>query len=263
MTRRIRRHKAYEITLQIKDDNFIRTPRESQRSWCLNRALKELGDDLVALDEQARSYITGGDPIQFSDRKQARLDEQEIMEDWQIPIMQAMASKVAATDRDVLEIGFGRGIASAMIQNVGVKTHTIVECNDHVIAAYETWKQGFPGRSIRMIRGMWQDVDDQLQTYDGIFFHTYPLDEEEYADQVAQSVTFSQHFFPTAVRHLRDGGVFTYLTNETDSLSRAHQRLLLRHFSSFSISQVKGLAIPQSSRDAHWSDEMVVLQAVK
>ena len=65
MTRRIRRHKAYEITLQIKDDNFIRTPRESQRSWCLNRALKELGDDLVALDEQARSYITGGDPIQF------------------------------------------------------------------------------------------------------------------------------------------------------------------------------------------------------
>ncbi|NIP94473.1 MAG: class I SAM-dependent methyltransferase, partial [Akkermansiaceae bacterium] len=59
---------------------------------------------------------------------------------------------------------------------------------------------------------------------------TYPLTEEEFVNYVAQSSTFAEHFFDTAAAHLRPGGVFTYLTNEIDSLSRAHQRALLKRF---------------------------------
>ena len=63
--------------------------------------------------------------------------------------------------------------------------------------------------------------------FDGIFFHTYPLNEAEFVEQVAQSSTFAEHFFPVAAEHLNPGGVFTYLTNEIDSFSRPHQRALL------------------------------------
>jgi guanidinoacetate N-methyltransferase len=78
-----------------------------------------------------------------------------------------------------------------------------------------------------------------------------------------QSVTFAAHFFPKAERLLRPGGRFSYLTNEADSLSRGHQRLLFQHFSSFSLSRVTDLPLPDDTRDAHWSAEMVIVKAIK
>ena len=59
------------------------------------------------------------------------------------------------------------------------------------------------------------------------------------------------------------GGRFSYLTHEADSFSRAHQRLLFDYFTSFTLSQVKDLVIPENTRDAHWTNEMVIVQAVK
>jgi guanidinoacetate N-methyltransferase len=264
MTRRIKRHSSFELTLEIKDETFIRTPHERQRNWLLNRAIKELSDELLALDSIAGELVAGGDPLEIGEREQTELSEQDIMEDWQIPVMRAMSQLVCRPGADVLEVGFGRGVASSMIQEAGVGSHTIVECNSQVIGGYyRDWSAGYPGRDIRMIEGLWQEVTDQLQSYDGIFFHTYPLNDEEYRENVAQSVTFAGHFFSTASRHLKPGGAFTYLTNERDSLSRGHQRLLLDYFSSFSVGLVQNLDIPQSSRDSHWSNQMALVRAVK
>lgn len=263
MTRRIRRTRDFEIVLQIKNDAFLRTPREDQRNWILNRATRELADDLTAMNARTPGFVRGGEPAALHDRTHLDLADQEIMEDWQIPVMRAMAQAVTDTHGDVLEIGFGRGVASSLIQECGVRSHTVVECNEHIITGFHAWKSGFPGEDICLIEGKWQEVTDRFALYDGIFFHTYPLNEEEFAEQVAQSVTFAAHFFPTAAGHLREGGRFSYLTNEADSLSRGHQRLLFEYFSRFTLSQVKGLAVPDDSRDAHWSDEMVIVQAIR
>ena len=183
MTRRIRRHKAFDITVQIKDAGFLRTPRDDQRNWVLNRAIKEFEDDLIALDASARRFVRGGEPIPLNDRSQAALSDPDIMEDWQTPVMQAMARAVTDTHGDVLEIGFGRGLASTMIQECGVRSHTIVECNRHVMAESQRWQANFPQSDIRLIEGMWQDVAEKLDSYDGIFFHTYPLNESEMLEQ--------------------------------------------------------------------------------
>ncbi len=263
MTRRIRRQKDFEVSLQIHSEDFIRPPRDSQRNWLLNRAIKEFADDLGALDERARTSIPGAVPALFPDRTLAPLEAQEIMEDWQIPVMRAMARAVTDTHGDVLEIGFGRGIASSFIQAEGVRSHTVVECNPRVMDDFHRWRERQPGERIRLVPGRWQDVGESLEVYDGIFFHTYPLNSQEYAELVVQSVTFAAHFFPTASERLRPGGRFSYLSNEADSLSRGHQRLLFQHFSSFSLSRVTDLAVPRDSHDAHWSDEMVIVQAVK
>jgi guanidinoacetate N-methyltransferase len=126
MTRRVRRHKAFEILVHVKDEAFLRPPREAQRNWLLNRLVKETADDLVALDEAARGFVRGGEPVVMSDRDQARLADEEIMEDWQIPVMKAMAEAITDTHGDILEIGFGRGVASSLIQEQQVRSHTII-----------------------------------------------------------------------------------------------------------------------------------------
>lgn len=262
MTRKIRRTREYDFQLEIKDENFIRPPLESQRNWLLNRTVSELASDLQALDQLAPRFVPGIGSYVSEDRTQATLADEEIMEDWQIPLMKAMAALITENGGDVLEIGFGRGISADFIQQGQPRSHTIVECNDSVVQSFSVWRQEYPESTIELIHGRWQDVTDQLGMYDGIFFHTYPLTEEEYVDQVIKSTTFAEHFFPMAAAHLRDGGSFTYLANEIDSLSRAHQRLLFTYFRSFSL-EIVNFQLPRDVRDAWWIDQMIVIKAVK
>ena len=264
--KRIRRSDKYQIELTIREDSFINPPRAIQRSAVINRALKEFSADVEAIDEQTKHFVTGEVDLEIrtiNDRTHTKLSDQEIMEDWQIPLMQRMADVVCDTKGDILEIGFGRGISSDMIQAHHVKSHTIIECNEQVIIDYfEDWKNKFTGSDIKIIQGLWQDTLASTGLFDGIFFHTYPLNEEEYMKYVQESITFAEHFFPHASKHLKKGGSFTYFSNEIDSLSREHQRLLLQHFSSFSI-QVVPLKMPENVKDIWWANSIVVVKAVK
>ena len=263
MLKRIKRTPDLDVTLQIKSDDFIAPPRAAQRNWLVNRALGELVTDLQRLNEIAKTFVPGEPGVPLEDRTQANLNEQDIMEDWQFPIMRAMAEVVTETHGDVLEVGFGRGVSAGYIQELGVRSHTLIECNDHVVAAFETWRAQFPDRDIRMVHARWEDAVDQLDRYDGVFFHTYPLNEEEIVENVLQSATFAEHFFPTAAKLLRDGGIFTYMTNEIDSFSREHQRSLLRHFRSITLRQLPSLDLPADLKDAWWADTMIVVRAEK
>lgn len=266
MTRKVRRTRDFDLVLDIRNDQFIRPPRDSQRNWLLNRVIREAADDLLALDAIARRFAPGADDSAAGrvsiDRTNADLTAGELMEDWQIPLMEAMSALVARPDAHLLEIGFGRGISAEAIQRRGVASHTIVECNASVCRRFEEWRTGHPQRRIDLVRGLWQDVVPHLGLFDAIFFHTYALDEDESTDLLSRSVTFAESFFETAAAHLRDGGVFTYLTNEIDSLGRGHQRALLSRFTSFSV-RVVPLDIPSGVRDAWWADRMAVVAAVK
>ena len=262
MTQKLRRTGAMEVKLVINDDTFIRPPRDAQRNALLNKALKEFTDDLTALDRHASAFVPGRVQGGIEDRTMKPLSDEEIMEDWQIPLMRAMAGVVTESRGDILEVGFGRGISSSMIQENKVRSHTIIECNDSVVQRFEMWRKNYADREIRLVHGLWQDTITQLGDFDGIFFHTYPLNEDEYMQYVNAGVTFAGHFFPSAAAHLRPGGVFTYLTNEIDSLSRAHQRLIFEHFSSFSL-QVVPLQMPDDVSDVWWASSMAVVKAVK
>lgn len=263
MSRRIKRLRDFEVSLQIKNDDFIRPPREAQRNWLLNGALNEFAQDLAALDRLASRFVSGipGGPL--ADRTQADLDDQEIMEDWQLPLMQALVDIVTEERGDILEIGFGRGVSAEMIQAKDVRSHTVIECNDHIVGRYEAWRSRYPERDIRLAHGKWQDVLGALGQFDGILFHTYPLNQAEVLEQIGDSTTFADHFFPYAAEHLCDGGVFTYMSNEMDSLSRSHQRLLFKWFRSITLGVLDGLGLPEDVHDAWWSDSMVIVKAVK
>jgi guanidinoacetate N-methyltransferase len=262
MTRKVKRTRAFELQLEVHDEGFIRPPGDTQRNWLLNRFMREAGDDLQALDTLARRFVPGAARDPGLDMRHDALADHEIMEDWQFPLMAAMAAIAARSGGDLLEVGFGRGISAGMIQEIGVRSHTIIECNPSVLERLARWRATFAERDIRAVAGLWQDVISTLGTFDSVFFHTYALDEDEAVDLVAGSVTFAAHFFPVAAAHLRPGGVFTYLSNEIDSLSRAHQRLLFEHFQSVRMERV-ALTLPADVRDAWWADGMVIVEAVK
>jgi guanidinoacetate N-methyltransferase len=262
VTRKLTRTKAFDLTLEIRDEAFLRPPRDFQRNWLLNRFLREATEDLQALDALAARFVPGGERELPHDLRDAVLADDEIMEDWQLPLMEAMARIAARAGGDVLEVGFGRGVSASLIQRHGVRSHTIIECNPSIIARFERWKDAYPGRDIRLVPGLWQETIGDLGEFDAVFFHTYPLDEDESVELLARSVTFAAHFFPVAAEHLRPGGVFTYLTGEMDSLGRAHQRLLLEHFGSFRVQRV-ALHLPPDVRDAWWADTMAVVEAVR
>lgn len=262
MTRRVRRSQKFDVTLEIKDEEFISPPRSGQRQWLLNQVMQEFADDLTALDVLAARFVPGTDAHRFEDRTRRSLSDDEIMEDWQIPMMDAMADIAAKQHGDVLEIGFGRGVSAKIIQERGVRSHTIIECNDSVVERFHRWREKYPSQDIRLVHARWQDAMDELSTYDGIFFHTYPLNETEYMEQALNSATFAEHFFETAAKLLREGGAFTYLSNEIDSLSRRHQRALFRHFSRISTTVVS-LDVPPDVKDTWWANTMLAVEAGK
>src|SRR5215204_5507361 len=262
MTKKLKRTENFEIILEIKSENFIRPPRDSQRNALLNNALTEFSDNLQALDKLAVRFVPGKLQTALEDRTQKILSDDEIMEEWQIPLMQAMAQVVTESHGNILEIGFGCGVSATMIQEEGVLSHTIIECNDSVVERFLEWKELFKDKKINLVHGLWQDTIDDLGLFDGIFFHTYPLNEEEYMKNVHGRVTFAEHFFENAAEHLHSGGIFTYFSNEIDSLGRGHQRALFKHFSSFSL-KVIDLELPDDINDTWWADSMVIVKAVK
>ena len=64
-------------------------------------------------------------------------------------------------------------------------SHTVVEPNDHSVRHYfEPWRARHADRDIRLFHARWQDVDDRLGLFDGIFFHAFPMNEQEFAEYV-------------------------------------------------------------------------------
>lgn len=262
--RKIKRSRAYEVVLTIHEENFIRPPKDAQRNAIVNRALKEFVGDLNILDEQAKHFVPGATVHSTKvDRAQKELEAQEIMEDWQIPLMKAMAKAIAEAGGDILEIGFGRGISAEMIMDYSINSYTAIECNDDVVKTYfKPFKNKHTNKKVSLVHGLWQDTIDSVGEFDGILFHTYPLNDDEYMQYVNASITFAEHFFEHASKHLKLGGSFTYFSNEIDSLSREHQQALLKHFSSFNISKIP-LEMPNDVMDTWWANSIVVIKAIK
>jgi guanidinoacetate N-methyltransferase len=268
----IQRKPEFDVYLKINKDEFLTPPRANQRNWLLRRALDEFSDDLLALDEASKRFVSGSDRTDiertWSDSRaeynpsELIIEGQQVMQDWEAPLMKAMADIVTQGCGDVLEVGFGMGISASYIQTGRPRSHTIIECNRDVMRAFAAWAEKYSDRDIRLVQGRWQDVVDDIGLFDGVFFDTYPASEAEFEESVINSINFAEGFIPVAAKLLRPGGVFTYYTNEIDSFSRRHQRFLLDHFGSFTLSVVRSLLPPD---DCHywWADSMAVVKAVK
>ena len=268
----VRTRSDFDVTVSLNSETFMSTINQSQRNWVLERTVDELVTDLQTLGSLTKRFVRGSTRTEIAGQwetthadyasEELSIAGQQVMQRWETPLMKAMAEIVTGTHGDVLEIGFGMGISADFIQQNGTKTHTIIECNADVLSAAREWERGYTGRDIYLVEGRWQDAIDQSKTYDAVLFDTYPLNESEFLKTVVESVTFAEHFFPTAAQVLRPGGVFTYYTNEIDSFSRRHQRSLFQHFRSITLSVVRPRE-PPNDCNYWWADSMAVVRAVK
>lgn len=268
-------HKCTKEKLKIQLEtsrSFCTLPMPNQRNWLIHKALEELASDLLYLDNKCQKFVNGSprEDIKgkwqtskaYYDDKQLIIEKQQVMQSWEDPYMKIMAEEIASSHGDILEVGFGMGISATYIQQFDVKTHTIIECNNDVINKFHEWKQQYPDKKIFLIEGKWQDVVNDLSEYDGIFFDTYPLSESEYIQHALEGATYAQHFFKTAASHLKSGGMFTYYSNEIDTIGRQHQRELFNFFNEVSIKVCKQLCPPDDC-NYWWADSMLVIKAIK
>ena len=260
-------NQEFRNLLLLRDPRFIHPPRKHQRNWVLAKAIREFTDDLYHWHEATQRFLRGAPRTRIQedwDTSTAHYEDgqlliasQQVMQDWERPIMEAMARIIACGHGDVLEVGFGMGISASYVQQIGVRSHTIIECNENVLAEAKKWREQHPDRDIRLVYGRWQEVLDQSQECDGILFDTYATTEKE-----LYGLPVYEAFFPVGARLLRGGGAFTYFASEIDSLNRRTQRLLLRHFDSVTVSVVKSLSPPEDCQYC-WTDSMVVVKASK
>ena len=117
-----------------------------------------------------------------------------VMERWEEPIMKKHVDLLNVKDKDVLELGFGMGISTTMIQEGQPKSHTVIECHPQVINYFMTTYEHRD--NIKLIPDFWQNVINSIGKFDCILFDTY-LDKPE-------------QFFELVDNLLREDGKFTY-----------------------------------------------------
>lgn len=77
---------------------------------------------------------------------------------------------------DVLEVGFGRGIAAARIQSFKPKNHVIIESDHELAENARKWAKNHPG--VVVIEDSWQKALSQCKSFDAIFFNDKSFDAE-------------------------------------------------------------------------------------
>ncbi len=77
---------------------------------------------------------------------------------------------------DVLEVGYGRGIAAAHIQNCKPKSHIIIEPDRDLAEKARKWAKSHPG--VTVVEEPWQKALAKLKTFDAIFFNENSFENE-------------------------------------------------------------------------------------
>jgi guanidinoacetate N-methyltransferase len=188
-------------------------------------------------------------PVEITEHE-LRVGGWQVMQAWERPLMEVMAREVSEQRGDVLEIGYGMGMAARMIVDAGCTSYTTIEAHPAIAEIARTWAamQGVP---CTVIEGMWEDVVPRLSTrFDGILFDTFPLSAEERG---------RNHFpfIPQAPQLLRKNGVLVYYSDESADFRAEHLALLLADFNEVKLIKVADLR-PGDDCEYWQKDQMIV-----
>ncbi|XP_072951552.1 protein arginine N-methyltransferase 2 [Typha angustifolia] len=138
--------------------------------------------------------------VVFSEDKVLDAESKAVMMAWERPLMEAHARAICGSGGAgrVLNVGFGMGLVDEAIQKYEPEEHTIVEAHPEVYDRMIKLGWG-KKKNVKIVFGRWQDVINQLESYDGIFFDTYG----EYYEDMKK---FQQHL----PRLLKPGGIYSY-----------------------------------------------------
>lgn len=178
----------------------------------------------------------------------------QVMQEWERPLMRALAEKVAGPGKAILEVGFGMGICAEEIWNFGCSSYTVIEAHPIIAERARKWL-ATTNRKGTVIEGFWEDAIDSLplSSFDGIVFDTYPLNESERSRN-----HFS--FIPRAKRLLTNNGVLTYYSDETSSFRSEHMQILLSNYEHITMDRLDGLNPPGDCE--YWNMKYMIVPTV-
>ena len=103
-----------------------------------------------------------------------------VMESWEEPYMEELANIATMNNGKVLEIGYGLGISASYIQKSNAKEHHIIEANNNVFKKLTDFSKNSKIK-IYTYKGLWQNQIKNINknSFDGILYDTYPLNEDE------------------------------------------------------------------------------------
>ncbi len=182
----------------------------------------------------------------------------QIMQSWETAYMKRLSEISTSKGGHVLEVGFGMGISANFIEKSRkIKTHTVIECHPLMIdSAKKKFRKQIKSGKFILKEGFWEDITKKIpsESFDGILFDSCPLDSE---------VEFFQFFpfFKEAFRLLKDGGIFTYFSDEPLNISDRHLKELKKagfKNISFEVCKVKP---PKSC--LYWQHQTIITPIVK
>lgn len=144
-------------------------------------------------------------PSTESDQHLLMFDEIVMARDETDGIAEYIRDLVPEPGLAVLEIGFGMGISSGLIQDAGCARHTIVEANAGVMKRLIDWRVEKREGVVTPIFGFWEDTLGQLrdESFDAVWFDPHPS-------------FINPHFVREARRLLRPGGRLSFFLSLYD-----------------------------------------------
>ncbi len=147
---------------------------------------------------------------QWHDEKEVLTDNEltikkhPVMERWETPYMKMFSSVVTRNGGRILECGFGLGISASAIQSYCPTEHIIIEYNADVFERVKLFQKKAKYK-VTPILGLAFEAVNSLapQSFDGIFYDTYPLNAEE-------QHTHQFNFIKNAYQLLKPAGILTY-----------------------------------------------------
>lgn len=185
------------------------------------------------------------------------IKDHQVMQRWEVPYMKELAQVVTSKGGHILELGFGLGISAGFIQSSrSIEKHTIIEAHPDVVNyAFGLFPNPIKNGRMSILQGFWEDISPLLKdsSFDGIFFDTCPLDQE----------TVFFHFLPffkEAHRLLKDGGVFTYFSDEPKEISPKHLNFLKK--AGFSKIDFKTCNVKPPKHCHYWNYNTIVVPII-
>ena len=175
---------------------------------------------------------------------------QQVMQDWERPLMLDLAKEAARNGGHVLEVGFGMGISASYLIQEGCSKYTVIEPHKRVLKEFQQWASQQPV-PVEAVEGFWEDVIDNLGLFDGILFDIFPTTATEYSDR------YTLPFIPKASEHLKPGGVFTYYSGCPEKVPDKSMELLRSCFSRVDFHHVTGLNPPKDCQ--YYSESKMVV----
>ena len=178
----------------------------------------------------------------------------QVMQEWERPLMRALAENVAGEGKVILEIGFGMGICAEEIFRVGCLNYTVIEAHPVIAEKARRW---IADKKIKgtVIEGFWEENIDSFPSgsFGGVVFDTYPLNKMERG---------KNHFafIPRAKRLLTPEGALTYYSDETINFREEHLNLLLSNYQHVELDRVSGLT--PSNDCEYWNEKYMIVPTV-